>query len=93
MYGAGVAERRARMRRTVCWRGGWPSVACASSSSTIAAGISMATCPSDIRVQCKDTDQPSAALIQDLKQRGLLDDTLVIWGGEFGRTVYWPGQA
>ena len=36
--------------------------------------------------QCSDTDQPSAALVQDLKQRGLLDDTLVIWGGEFGRT-------
>ena len=42
--------------------------------------------------QCQDTDQPSAALIKDLKQRGLLDDTLVIWGGEFGRTVYSQGQ-
>ena len=40
-----------------------------------------------------DTDQPSAALIQDLKQRGLLDDTLVIWGGEFGRTVYCQGNS
>ncbi|MBM3810647.1 MAG: DUF1501 domain-containing protein [Acidimicrobiia bacterium] len=40
----------------------------------------------DITQNCKDTDQPSAALIQDLKQRGLLKDTLVIWGGEFGRT-------
>src|SRR5262249_49106219 len=40
---------------------------------------------------CRDTDQPSAALISDLKQRGLLDDTLVIWGGEFGRTVYCQG--
>lgn len=47
--------------------------------------------PSQIRGQCKDTDQPSAALVQDLKQRGLLDDTLVIWGGEFGRTVYSQG--
>jgi hypothetical protein len=44
--------------------------------------------PTELARQCKDTDQPSAALIQDLKQRGLLDDTLVIWGGEFGRTVY-----
>ena len=42
--------------------------------------------------QCRDTDQPSAALITDLKQRGLLDDTLVIWGGEFGRTVYTQGK-
>ena len=38
--------------------------------------------------QCLDTEQPTAGLIQDLKQRGLLDDTLVVWGGEFGRTVY-----
>lgn len=44
-------------------------------------------------VQAKDTDQPSAALVQDLKQRGLLDDTLVIWGGEFGRTPYAQGSA
>jgi len=40
----------------------------------------------DLKVNCKDTDQPCAALIKDLKQRGLLEDTLVIWGGEFGRT-------
>jgi len=42
--------------------------------------------------QCQNTDQPTAALITDLKQRGLLDDTLVIWGGEFGRTVYSQGK-
>jgi hypothetical protein len=48
--------------------------------------------PRQIRGQCKDVDQPSAALVKDLKQRGLLDDTLVIWGGEFGRTVYSQGQ-
>lgn len=41
--------------------------------------------------QCKETDQASAALVMDLKQRGLLDETLVIWGGEFGRTVYCQG--
>ena len=39
-----------------------------------------------LKIQCQDTDAPSAALVKDLKQRGLLDDTLVIWGGEFGRT-------
>ena len=44
-----------------------------------------------IRRQTKDTDQPSAALVTDLKQRGLLEDTLVVWGGEFGRTVYCQG--
>jgi arylsulfatase A-like enzyme len=42
--------------------------------------------------QCKDTDQPTAAFIKDLKRRGLLEDTLVIWGGEFGRTVYSQGK-
>jgi hypothetical protein len=47
--------------------------------------------PKQIVGQCRDTDQPSAALLTDLKQRGLLDDTLVIWGGEFGRTVYCQG--
>ncbi|MGZ9273004.1 MAG: DUF1501 domain-containing protein, partial [Candidatus Binatia bacterium] len=48
--------------------------------------------PNRLREQCKDTDQPSAALVKDLKLRGLLDDTLVIWGGEFGRTVYSQGS-
>jgi hypothetical protein len=48
--------------------------------------------PRDLALQCKGTDQPTAALIQDLKQRGLLEDTLVIWGGEFGRTVYCQGK-
>ncbi len=47
--------------------------------------------PNQIRGQCKDVDQPAAALVKDLKQRGLLDETLVIWGGEFGRTVYSQG--
>ena len=47
--------------------------------------------PGEIRGQCMDTDQASAALITDLKQRGLLDETLIIWGGEFGRTNYCQG--
>lgn len=48
--------------------------------------------PRDLALQCKGTDQPTAALVTDLKQRGLLDDTLVVWGGEFGRTVYCQGR-
>jgi hypothetical protein len=48
--------------------------------------------PKDIRSQARDTDQPSAALLRDLKQRGLLDETLVVWGGEFGRTIYSQGE-
>lgn len=48
--------------------------------------------PTEIKGQCKDADQASAALVTDLKQRGLLDETLVIWGGEFGRTNYCQGK-
>jgi hypothetical protein len=48
--------------------------------------------PKNIALQCRMTDQPTAALVQDLKQRGLLEDTLVVWGGEFGRTVYCQGK-
>jgi hypothetical protein len=47
--------------------------------------------PRDLPLQCKDIDQGCAALIKDLKQRGMLDDTLIVWGGEFGRTVYCQG--
>jgi len=49
--------------------------------------------PTQLAVQCRDTDQPSAALVKDLKERGMLDDTLVIWGGEFGRTVFVQGDS
>lgn len=51
-----------------------------------------ATLPKGLPRRCMETDQPSAGLIQDLKLRGLLEDTLVVWGGEFGRTVYCQGQ-
>ena len=45
-----------------------------------------------LKIQCTDTDAPSAALVKDLEQRGLLEDTLVIWGGEFGRTPFLQGK-
>ena len=48
--------------------------------------------PRDIRNQCRDIDQPTRALIEDLKQRDMLKDTLIVWGGEFGRTVYCQGK-
>src|SRR4029079_11030172 len=48
--------------------------------------------PKAIRTTCQHVDQPTAGLIQDLKERGMLDDTLVIWAGEFGRTVYSQGK-
>ena len=48
--------------------------------------------PAQMKARCKQTDQATAALIKDLKQRGLLDETLIVWGGEFGRTVYCQGE-
>ena len=48
--------------------------------------------PKQLGGQCRDTDQPTAALVSDLQERGMLDDTLVVWGGEFGRTVYSQGK-
>ena len=51
-----------------------------------------ASLPGGLATQCRETDQPSWALVQDLKQRGLLDDTLVVWAGEFGRTNYCQGK-
>jgi hypothetical protein len=48
--------------------------------------------PRDLALQCRGTDRASAGLVMDLKQRGMLDNTLVIWGGEFGRTVYCQGR-
>lgn len=48
--------------------------------------------PKGLATQCRETDQPAAALVNDLKRRGLLEDTLVIWGGEFGRTDYCQGK-
>ena len=72
--GAAPSSFTARTRRSrapsppiACWRAGWPSAACASSSSSIATGTITASCPQDLPKRCKDTDQASAALITDLK--------------------------
>ena len=78
------ASRRSPPR--ACWPGGWSSAACGSSRSSTKRGTSTATSWPTSRRTASDTDQACAALVTDLKQRGLLDDTLVIWGGEFGRT-------
>ena len=80
------------MPPTACWRGGWPSAACASSSSSIAAGTSTRICPNRSPASAATPTRPPRPWSRDLKQRGLLDDTLVVWGGEFGRTVYCQGQ-
>ena len=77
--------------RTACWPAGWPSAASASSSSITAPGTITATSSKTCRWPRSDVDQACAALVKDLKQRGMLDDTLVIWGGEFGRTPMGQG--
>jgi hypothetical protein len=60
--------------------------ACLLSRRLVERGVRFVHLVADLKKNCRNTDQASAALIKDLKQRGLLDDTLVIWGGEFGRT-------
>ena len=80
---APTAARRARSRPTACWPAGWPSAACDSFSSIIKAGTITAACPTAFATSAQETDQASAALVIDLKQRGLLDDTLV----DLGRRV------
>ena len=82
---------RATSARSACWPAGWSSAACGSSRSTPAAptttttGTPTATSWRTTTRTAGDTDKPIAGLIEDLKQRGLLDETLVVWGGEFGR--------
>ena len=89
-----TARSRASHRSptTVCWPGGWSSAACVSSNCFTNRGISTATLKKDLKKNCADTDQACAALVKDLKQRGMLDDTIVIWGGEFGRTPMVQGE-
>lgn len=91
MYGPQVTERgtfayNCLMARRLAERG-------VSFSQVMHAGWDQhRSITTELYTQCKDTDQPSAALVADLKQRGMLDDTLVIWGGEFGRTPFIQGD-
>ena len=102
--GAGAGEGRlraqpqgdGRVRHTAaCWPGGWSSAACGSCRST-AGPAAQWDAHGDLEGNhtrmCARADQPTAALLSDLKARGLLDDTLVIWGGEFGRTPMTEGK-
>ena len=88
-YGAEAGQAR-RSPTTACWPAGWSSAACGSCSSITPTGTITATRQQPRQGRstrsAEQVDQPMAALVTDLKQRGLLDDTLVIWGGEFGRT-------
>ena len=80
---------------SACWPAGWSSAACAWCRSTTRRPPSASSCQlwdqhgglrTELPANCPATDQPIAGLLKDLKARGLLDDTLVVWGGEFGRT-------
>ena len=83
----------ARSPPTACWPAGWPSGACGSSSSSTAAGTSTRTCPPRSPASAATPTRRRPPWSRTSKQRGLLDDTLVVWGGEFGRTVYCQGEA
>ena len=91
MYGPDV-HTPGTFARCCLWPAGWPSATCGSSRSSIAAGTSTATWPATCRASARTSTRRAYALVTDLKQRGLLDDTLVIWGGEFGRTIYCQGK-
>ena len=79
LYGNDVGSR-ARMLRIVCWRAAWPKAECDSSSCFIAAGITTNGWSRRFKQKCEQTDRASAALVKDLQQRGLLDDTLIVLG-------------
>ena len=95
LYGVGDAGRPTSSAGNACWPGGWSSAASGScrsitrkrrSAAVASFGISTAILRTELPNNCLATDQPIAALLKDLKARGMLDDTLVVWGGEFGRT-------
>ena len=91
LYGLDDPGNARPSARTACWRGGWWSAACGSSSCTAAAaaaGTRTATWKATTRKWCQASDKPIAGLLTDLKARGMLEDTLVVWGGEFGRTPF-----
>ena len=93
LYGARDAKKPGTYRgTTVCWRGGCRERGVRFVQLFHRGWDQHAKLPTEIAVQCQDTDRGAAALIADLKQRGLLEDTLVVWGGEFGRTVYCQGK-
>ncbi len=79
------------MRRTACWRGGYWSGTCGLSSCSTGDGISTSPSRGSSRTSV-DIDQPTAALIRDLAQRGLLNETLVVFATEFGRTTFSQGK-
>ena len=81
-----------RSRATACSPGGWPSGGCGSFSFITAGGITMAASRRASRKRPSTSIKGRAALIQDLKRRGMLDETLLVWGGEFGRTPMAQGD-
>ena len=91
MYGPEV-DKTGSFARNCLLAGGWLNVTYVSFSCSIAAGTTIPILPRISADSARDVDQPIAGLLKDLKQRGLLDDTLVVFAGEFGRTTYY-GQS
>ena len=88
LYGGSIIKAPLSLERSVCWHVEWSNGVCVSFSCTAAreADGMHSGIESNHTKYCGAVDQPIAALLADLKQRGLLDETLVVWGGEFGRT-------
>ena len=76
---------------TACWPAGWSSAACASCRFITTTGTTTQTSAAACRRSARTSIRRPTALIQDLKARGMCDSTLIIWGGEFGRTIYSQG--
>jgi hypothetical protein len=87
-----MLKPQARLLPIVCKPDDWPNVAYDSSNFIIRIGIITLVCPSICPISVRKPIKPAAALVKDLKRCGLLEDTLVVWGGEFGRTNYCQGK-
>ena len=88
---SGCSSQPEVMPPTVCWPGDWPSAMCVSCSCSTWAGTITAVCRTPFEGSA-GTPIRRRGMINDLKQRGLLKDTLIVWGGEFGRTIYSQGD-
>ena len=91
LYGEDAKTSRAHTPPTVCSPADWPSADVRFIQLYHRGWDQHGNLPADLTNQCRDIDRACYGLITDLKQRGLLDDTLVVWGGEFGRTIYCQG--
>ena len=87
-----MSTLQGRLPPVACWLGGWQNVACSASNCSTVAGTNTTTCHATSAISVATSTSQRERLIEDLKQRDMLKDTLIVWGGEFGRTVYCQGK-